>query len=171
MNLCCVCRLIKPLRSAPLRAVPLRSAPLRSAPLYAPLRSVPLRSASLCSAPLRSHTIRERIWWYVRVGAVGWSVFEHCAAVLSPPSGGTIVHSPILPAHLAPYHDIRYSRILFDVLCTHQSDGSGCGGLIGRVVWTVGWFPPVVPHPVVVWEVVVNTDCEMWSHRNGFPGA
>jgi hypothetical protein len=25
--------------------------------------------------------------------------------------------------------------------------------------------------PVVVWEVVVNTDCEMWSHRDGFPGA
>ena len=48
--------------------------------------------------------------------------------------------------------------------------GSGCGGLMGRVVWTVGWFLPVVPHPVVVWEVVVNTDCEMWSHRDGFPG-
>ena len=41
---------------------------------------------------------------------------------------------------------------------------------MGRVVWTVGWFLPVVPHPVVVWEVVVNTDCEMWSHRDGFPG-
>ena len=48
--------------------------------------------------------------------------------------------------------------------------GSGCGGLMGRVVWTVGWFLPVVPHPVVVWEVVVNTDCGMWSHRDGFPG-
>ena len=48
--------------------------------------------------------------------------------------------------------------------------GCGCGGLIGRVVWTVGWFLPVVPHPVVVWEVVVNNDCEMWSHRDGFPG-
>ena len=42
---------------------------------------------------------------------------------------------------------------------------------MGRVVWTVGWFPPVVPHPVVVWEVVVNTDCELWSHQDGFPGA
>ena len=41
----------------------------------------------------------------------------------------------------------------------------------GRVVWTVGWFLPVVPHPVAVWEVVVNKDCEMWSHRDGFPGA
>ena len=44
-------------------------------------------------------------------------------------------------------------------------------GLIGRIVWTVGWFLPVVPHPLVVWEVVVNKDCEMWSHRDGFPGA
>ena len=34
----------------------------------------------------------------------------------------------------------------------------------------MGWFLPVVPHPVVVWEVVVNNDCEMWSHRDGFPG-
>ena len=33
----------------------------------------------------------------------------------------------------------------------------------------MGWFHPVVPHPVVVWEVVVNQDCEMWSHRDGFP--
>ena len=41
---------------------------------------------------------------------------------------------------------------------------------MGRVGWTVGWFLPVVPHPVVVWEVVVNTDCEMWSHQDGFPG-
>jgi hypothetical protein len=49
--------------------------------------------------------------------------------------------------------------------------GCGCGGLMGRVVWTAGWFLPVVPHPVVVWKVVVNTDCEMWLHRHGFPGA
>ena len=41
---------------------------------------------------------------------------------------------------------------------------------MGRVVWTVGWFLPAVPHPMVVWEVVVNTDCGMWSHRDGFPG-
>ena len=33
-----------------------------------------------------------------------------------------------------------------------------------------GGSSPVVPHPVVVWEVVVNTDCEMWSLRDGFPG-
>ena len=35
----------------------------------------------------------------------------------------------------------------------------------------MGWFLLVVPHPVAVWEVVVNKDCEMWSHRDGFPGA
>ena len=39
--------------------------------------------------------------------------------------------------------------------------GSGCVGLMGRVVWTVAWLLPVVPHPVVVWEVVVNIDCGM----------
>ena len=48
--------------------------------------------------------------------------------------------------------------------------GCGCGGLIGRVVWAAGWFLQAVPHPVVVWEVVTNTDCGMWSHRDGFPG-
>ena len=43
--------------------------------------------------------------------------------------------------------------------------GSGCleRGVVPPAV-------PVVPRPVVVWEVVVNTDCEMWSHRDGFPG-
>ena len=41
---------------------------------------------------------------------------------------------------------------------------------MGRVVWTVAWLLPAVPHPVVVWEVVVNIDCGMWSHRDGFPG-
>ena len=40
--------------------------------------------------------------------------------------------------------------------------------LMGRVDWTAGWFLPAVPHPVVVWEVVVNTDGEMWSYRDGF---
>ena len=33
-----------------------------------------------------------------------------------------------------------------------------------------GGFLPAVPHPVVVWKVVVNKDCGMWSHRDGFPG-
>ena len=49
--------------------------------------------------------------------------------------------------------------------------GCGCGGLIGRVVWAVGWFLLAVPHPVVVWEVVVNKECGVWSHRDGFPSA
>ena len=41
---------------------------------------------------------------------------------------------------------------------------------MGRVVWAAGWFHPAISHPVVVWEVVVNKDCGMWSHRDGFPG-
>ena len=56
--------------------------------------------------------IRERIWWATRVGAVCWPVFEHRAAVPTPLGGGTIAHSPIRTAHLAPCHDIRYSRCL-----------------------------------------------------------
>ena len=48
--------------------------------------------------------------------------------------------------------------------------GCGCGGLIGRVVWATGWFPPAVPHPLVVWEVVVDRGWVVWSHRDGFPG-
>ena len=41
------------------------------------------------------------------------------------------------------------------LMCIHTSlmvpvGGCGCGGLIGRVVWTVGWFLPVVPYPVAV---------------------
>jgi hypothetical protein len=39
-------------------------------------------------------------------------MLEHREAVPTPLGGGTIAHSPILPAHLAPCHDIRYSRCL-----------------------------------------------------------
>ena len=42
--------------------------------------------------------------------------------------------------------------------------GCGCGGLIGRVVWAAGWFHPAVPHPVVMWEVVVDKVCEDVGH-------
>jgi hypothetical protein len=56
--------------------------------------------------------IRERIWRSTRVGVVGWPVFEHRGAALTPLGGGTIAHSLIRPAHLAPCHDIRYSRCL-----------------------------------------------------------
>ena len=38
---------------------------------------------------------RERIWWYARVRAVGWPVFEHYEAFLTPLGGGTVAHSPI----------------------------------------------------------------------------
>ena len=35
--------------------------------------------------------------------------------------------------------------------------GCGCGELIGRIVWAVGWLLPCVPHPVVVWDVAVRS--------------
>jgi hypothetical protein len=54
--------------------------------------------------------IRERIWRATRVGVVGWPVFEHHEAFLTPLGGGTIAQSLIRTAHLAPCHDIRYSR-------------------------------------------------------------
>ena len=43
---------------------------------------------------------------------LGSPVFEHRAAVPTPHGGGTIDHSLIRPAQLAPCHDIRYSRCL-----------------------------------------------------------
>ena len=46
--------------------------------------------------------------------AAGKWMFEHCEAVLTQPGGGAVDHSPSRPAHLAPYHDIRYSRCLPD---------------------------------------------------------
>ena len=48
-------------------------------------------------------------------------MFEHREAVPTPLSGGTIAHSLILPAHLAPCHDIRYSRWLPDSLVRSNS--------------------------------------------------
>ena len=62
------------------------------------LQSQKLFSLSVTLGALLSRLvrpIRERIWWYVRVGAVGWPVFEHCAVVLTPPGGGMIAYSPI----------------------------------------------------------------------------
>ena len=55
---------------------------------------------------------RARTWRSPRVGAIGWPVFEHLEAVLTPLGGGTIAHSLIRPAQLAPCHDIRYSWCL-----------------------------------------------------------
>jgi hypothetical protein len=65
----------------------------RSDPLPWPRATISVTLGALLSRLVRQ--IRERIWWYVRVGAVGWPVFEHCAVVLTPPGGGTITHSPI----------------------------------------------------------------------------
>ena len=44
--------------------------------------------------------------------AAGKWMFEHRGAVPTPLGGGAIAHSLIRPAHLAPCHDIRYSRCL-----------------------------------------------------------
>ena len=44
--------------------------------------------------------------------AAGEWMFEHHGAVPTPLGGGAIAHSLIRPAHLAPCHDIRYSRCL-----------------------------------------------------------
>ena len=46
---------------------------------------------------------------------LGSPVFEHRAAVPTPHGGGTIDHSLIRPAQLAPCHDIRYSRCLCEL--------------------------------------------------------
>ena len=43
--------------------------------------------------PYLVRPIRERIWRATRVGVVGWPVFEHLGAVLTPLGGGTIDHS------------------------------------------------------------------------------
>ena len=56
--------------------------------------------------------IQEHIWRSTRVGAVGWPVFEHREAFFTLLSGATIAHSLIRTGHLAPCHDIRYSRCL-----------------------------------------------------------
>ena len=74
-------------------------------------------------------------------------------------------------SHQDGFPGVRWSALVSGGVWVGRWGGCGFGGLMGRVVWTVGWFPPVVPHPVVVWEVVVNTDCELWSHQDGFPGA
>ena len=86
--------------------------------------------------------IQEDIWRATRVGVFGWPVFEHREAFLTPLGGGTITRSLIRTAHLAPCHDIRYSRC--------QTEPSKA--LVGKTVpypreagraegWTMVWLP------------------------------
>ena len=82
----------------------------RSEPLTWPRATISVTLGALLNRLVRP--IRERIWRSARVGAVGWPVFEHREAFLTPLGGGTIAHSLIRTAHLAPCHDIRYSRCL-----------------------------------------------------------
>ena len=65
----------------------------RSDPLTWTRATISVTLGALLSRLVRP--IRERIWWYVRVEAVDWPVFEHCAAGLTPLGGGTITHPPI----------------------------------------------------------------------------
>ena len=70
-----------------------------------------IRYSRCQTAPSRQvRPIRDHIWRSTRVGVVGWPVFEHREAFLTPLGGGTIAQSPNRTAHLAPCHDIRYSR-------------------------------------------------------------
>ena len=73
-------------------------------------------------------------------------------------------------SHRDGFPGVVWSGLVWWSCGVRRWGGCGCGGLIGRVVWAAGWFLPAVPHPVVVWEVVANKDCGMWSHRDGFPG-
>ena len=82
----------------------------RSEPLTWPRATISVTLGAFLNQLVRP--IREHIWRSTRVGAVGWPVFEHREAVPTPLGGGTIAHSPIRTAHLAPCHDIRYSRCL-----------------------------------------------------------
>ena len=58
-------------------------------------------------------------------------MFEHRETVPTPLGGGMIAQSPIRPAHLAPCHDIRYSRRPAEaVWCVQFENASG-----GMCVW------------------------------------
>ena len=91
--------------------------------------------------------IRECIWRSARKGAVGWPVFEHREAVPTPPGGGTITHSLIRPAHLAPCHDIRYSRCLPDSLVRPIRECIWRSAREGAVGWPVFEHREAVPTP------------------------
>ena len=101
-----------------------------------------------------------RLWCGLRVGL----------GVITP-TLGFLGRNPVVSESARKITRLFWSALVSGGVWVGRWGGCGFGGLMGRVGWTVGWFLPVVPHPVVVWEVVVNTDCEMWSHQDGFPGA
>ena len=106
------------------------------------------------------------------MGRVGWTVGWFLPVVPHPVVVWEVVVNTDceLWSHQDGFPGVGSSALVSGGVWVGRWGGCGCGGLMGRVGWTVGWFLPVVPHPVVVWEVVVNTDCELWSHQDGFPG-
>ena len=106
------------------------------------------------------------------IGRVVWTVGWFLPAVPHPVVVWEVVVNKDfgMPSHRDGFPGVVTGLVWSGGVGVGRWGGSSCGGLIGRVVWTVGWFLPAIPHPVVVWEVVVNKDCGMWSHRDGFPG-
>ena len=65
-------------------------------------------------------------------------MFEHCEAAPTPLGGGSIAHSLIRPAQLAPCHDIRYSRCLpLDRLVRPTRERTWRSTRVGAVGWPV----------------------------------
>ena len=64
--------------------------------------------------------IRERIWRATRVEAVGWPVFEHREACLTPLGGGTIAQSLIRTVFLV---SIRGSYFHYGTVTEHRNYG------------------------------------------------
>ena len=97
--------------------------------------------------------------------AAGKWMFEHCEAVLTPPGGGAVDHSPSRPAHLAPYHDIRYSRCLPEpVWCVKSENVFGglhvCERSVRRCLSIVELSRH---HPVVGRSIIHRADPLTWS--------
>ena len=119
----------------------------RSEPLTWPCATISVTLGAFLNQLVRP--IRERIWRSTRVGAVGWPVFEHREAVPTPLGGGTIAHSPIRTAHLAPCHDIRYSRCLpVNQLVRPIQERIWRSTRVGAVGWPVFEHREAVPTPL-----------------------
>ena len=103
-----------------------------------------------------------------RDDAAGEWIFEHREAVSTPLSDGTIAHSLIRHAHLAPCHDIRYSRcLLLNRLVRVQSENTS-GGLhvwersIGRCLS----IPKHTRYYPMVGDALIHQVVSLGRHRN-----
>ena len=70
--------------------------------------------------------------------AAGEWMFEHHGAVPTPLGGGSIAHSLIRPAHLAPCYDIRYSWCLPEPVWCVQSEIENASGGLHVWEWSFG---------------------------------